>query len=63
MTGVDPEAHGQFLAALRAATIFMPGRERTKTNCVKLVQEIRIRRHTLICQDLAYQRVTVAVGP
>ena len=38
----DPEAHGQFLAALNAATIFMPGRERTKTNCVKLVQEIRI---------------------
>ena len=38
----DPEAHGQFLAALNAATVFMPGRERTKTNCVKLVQEIRI---------------------
>ncbi|MEM7287997.1 MAG: PEP-utilizing enzyme [Actinomycetota bacterium] len=38
----DPEAHGQFLAALRAATVFMPGRERTKTNCVKLVQEIRV---------------------
>lgn len=38
----DPEAQGQFLAALDAATVFMPGRERTKTNCVKLVQEIRM---------------------
>ncbi len=38
----DPETHGQFLAALRAATVFMAGRERTKTNCVKLVQEIRM---------------------
>ena len=27
----DPEAHGQFLAALNSATVFMPGRERTKT--------------------------------
>jgi len=38
----DPETHGQFMAALSAATVFMPGRERTKTNCIKLVHEARI---------------------
>ena len=38
----DPETQGQFMAALNAATIFMPGRERTKTNCVKLIQEFRV---------------------
>jgi len=38
----DPEAQGQFMAALHAATVFMPGRERTKTNCVKLIQEVRV---------------------
>ena len=39
----DPETQGQFLAALHAATVFMPGRERTKTNAIKLVQELRVR--------------------
>ncbi len=38
----DPETQGQFQAALSSATIFMPGRERTKTNCIKLVQECRV---------------------
>lgn len=38
----DPEAHGQFLAALHSATVFMPGRERTKTNCIKLIHEARV---------------------
>lgn len=38
----DPEAHGQFLAALHSATVFMPGRERTKTNAIKLVHEARV---------------------
>ncbi len=38
----DPETQGQFLAALNAATVFMPGRERTKTNCIKLVHELRM---------------------
>jgi rifampicin phosphotransferase len=38
----DPATQAQFHAALRAATVFMPGRERTKTNCVKLVQELRV---------------------
>jgi rifampicin phosphotransferase len=39
----DPETQGQFVAALHAATVFMPGRERTKTNNIKLVQELRAR--------------------
>ncbi len=41
----DPETHGQFLAALNSAKVFMPGRERTKTNCVKLVHELRMALH------------------
>ncbi|MEZ5412536.1 MAG: PEP-utilizing enzyme [Acidimicrobiales bacterium] len=38
----DPEVQGQFQAALHSATVFMPGRERTKTNCIKLVHEGRM---------------------
>jgi len=38
----DPETHGQFMAALHSATVFMPGRERTKTNNIKLVHEVRV---------------------
>ncbi|MEL7155704.1 MAG: PEP-utilizing enzyme [Actinomycetota bacterium] len=41
----DPEAHGQFQAALHSATVFMPGRERTKTNNIKLVHEFRVALH------------------
>ncbi len=43
----DPEAHGQFLAALSSAKVFMPGRERTKTNCIKLVHEFRVALHEI----------------
>jgi pyruvate,water dikinase len=43
----DPEVQGQFQAALGATRIFMPGRERTKTNCVVLVHEIRMAAHEL----------------
>ncbi len=42
MLAGDPETQGQFQAALHSATVFMPGRERTKTNCIKLVHEARI---------------------
>lgn len=42
MLAGDPETQGQFLAALGSATVFMPGRERTKTNCIKLIQEMRM---------------------
>ncbi|MEM7274562.1 MAG: PEP-utilizing enzyme [Actinomycetota bacterium] len=38
----DPETQGQFAAALASAKVFMPGRERTKTNCIKLIQECRV---------------------
>jgi rifampicin phosphotransferase len=38
----DPEAHGQLTAALAAAPIFLAGRERTKTNIIRLVNELRI---------------------
>ncbi len=43
----DPETHGQFLAALNSATVFMPGRERTKTNNIKLVHELRMALHEI----------------
>ena len=43
----DPETHGQFLAALNSATVFMPGRERTKTNNIKLVHELRVALHEI----------------
>lgn len=38
----DPETQAQFQAALHSATVFMPGRERTKTNCIKLIHEARM---------------------
>ncbi len=42
LLAADAEAQGQFMAGLRAASIFLPGRERTKTNCVKFIQEARM---------------------
>ncbi len=42
MLEADPEAQGQFLAGAHGASVLMPGRERTKTNCVKFIQEGRI---------------------
>ncbi len=42
MLEADPETQGQFVAALHSATVFMPGRERTKTNCIKLLEEMRV---------------------
>lgn len=42
MLAGDPATQGQFLAALQAALVFIPGRERTKTNCVKMIQEARM---------------------
>ncbi len=37
-----PEVQGQLAAALRAATIFLPARERTKTTIIKITQEVRL---------------------
>jgi len=38
----DPETQAQFVASLHAITVFLPGRERTKSNCIKLIQETRV---------------------
>jgi pyruvate,water dikinase len=38
----DPRAHAQVAAALRAATVWLPARERTKSNNVRLVHEGRM---------------------
>ncbi len=38
----DPETQGQFLAALAAAATFVPGRERAKTNIIRVIQEVRL---------------------
>ncbi|MFN0095828.1 MAG: PEP-utilizing enzyme [Dehalococcoidia bacterium] len=47
MVAGDPATQGLFLAACRAAGAFQAGRERTKTNCVKLIQEMRMPMHTI----------------
>ncbi len=38
----DPATQGQFLAAVRAAQVFLPGRERTKTNNIRMLHECRM---------------------
>jgi len=38
----DPTAQAQFRAALHASTLFLAGRERSKTNAIKLVHECRV---------------------
>jgi pyruvate,water dikinase len=38
----DPESQGQFVAALAAVKVFLPGRERSKTNVIRIVNEFRI---------------------
>lgn len=38
----DPVAQGQVAAALHAATVFLAGRERSKTNAIRLVHECRV---------------------
>ena len=40
MLAGKPEDQQKFQAALHSATVFMPGRERTKTNNIKLIQEL-----------------------
>jgi pyruvate,water dikinase len=37
-----PEVQGQLAAALNAAKLFLPGRERTKTTIIKITQECRL---------------------
>ena len=43
----DPETHGQLSAALAAAPVFLAGRERTKTNIIRLVNEMRVGSYAL----------------
>ena len=43
----NPEVQGQFLAACRAAGVFLAGRERTKTTVIKFAHEARLRAHEL----------------
>ncbi len=38
----DPEVHGQLAAAISCSSAWLPGRERTKTNNIRLIQEIRM---------------------
>jgi pyruvate,water dikinase len=38
----DPEAQGQFRAALASAKVFVPGRERSKTSIIRVIQEVRM---------------------
>ena len=38
----DPETQGQFAAALASATTFLPGRERSKTNIIRVIGEVRV---------------------
>lgn len=37
----DPETLGMFEAGMQSSTVFLGGRERYKTNCIKIVGEIR----------------------
>jgi pyruvate,water dikinase len=43
----DPEAYGRFVAALHAAPLFLAGRERSKTNAIRLTHELRLTMHEL----------------
>ncbi len=45
--GDQPELREQFQQALGAAQVFFPGRERSKTNAVRMIQEARVLMHEL----------------
>jgi pyruvate,water dikinase len=47
MLAGDPATQGLFQAAARAAVIYQAGRERTKTNAVKLIHEGRMAMHAI----------------
>ena len=42
MVQADPATHGQLAAAIAASGAWLPARERTKTNNIRLIQEIRV---------------------
>lgn len=39
----DPAVHGELSAGIAASMAWLPGRERTKTNNIRLIHEIRVR--------------------
>ena len=43
MVEADPEVHGELSAGIAASMAWLPGRERTKTNNIRLIHEIRVR--------------------
>jgi rifampicin phosphotransferase len=43
----DAETLGTFEAGLRSAQLFLAGRERAKTNCVRIINEMRVALHAL----------------
>jgi pyruvate,water dikinase len=43
----DPETHGQLAAAIACSLAWLPGRERTKTNNIRLIQEMRMANREL----------------
>jgi rifampicin phosphotransferase len=42
LVGGDAEAHGTLAAAIGCSTAWVPGRERTKSNCIRLIHEMRM---------------------
>jgi pyruvate,water dikinase len=42
MLAGDAEAQGQFVAALASSATFLPGRERSKTNIIRVLHEVRM---------------------
>jgi pyruvate,water dikinase len=42
MVDGDPEAHGQLAAAIAASAAWLPARERTKTNNIRFIHELRV---------------------
>lgn len=42
MVEADPATHGQLAAAIACSKAWLPGRERTKTNNIRLIQEMRM---------------------
>jgi rifampicin phosphotransferase len=42
LVAANPEAHAQFLAGVACAKVFVPGRERSKTNIIRVLEEMRL---------------------
>jgi rifampicin phosphotransferase len=42
IVAADPASHGQLAAAINASRAWIPGRERTKTNNIRLIHELRM---------------------